>query len=656
MYRTRLIKTLTILIALSVLLVVKLVLFEAHKTDSIFVSIINWMIFLSSVGLLIYLVYINKFSIKFYNSMHKDKLIIFITIFVIESVFLIKNQLPFSRVYLFSILLILSFTALISLLLPVKLSKFFDFFILIIYGIYTIGQDTYYRIFNDFFSFKEATTLREGIESGEGMYKANWLYVFIIILIAAAIYLYSKYTKVSHLEINRKLVLRLLMIPSLLFVLIQLNVDYSVQKDRPYTSDHYLYQTVFNRTRFASRFGVSQLLLRDFIDSLIPTFPSKRDVSYIEDYLDTNMKSHEVNAYSGIFKDKNLIFILAESFDEIALSETLTPNIYKLKTGGIDFQNHFTPVFQRTTSDTEFIFNTSLVPSIEDGPTTSTFTNNSYRTSLASLFAANQYTTRAFHGNYKEFYRRHITYMGYGYHAFYGQDEIGLSDVEKKFDTIFYEQSSHLILPDDNPFYSFVISFAGHSPYSANHDVAQVHIDLVEQHYESELHDSIKYYIATQIELDLMLGLLLNDLQAKDILEDTVIVFSSDHYPYTLDQDVYTDYANIEIDFMRHRGNLYIWSSDITPTTIHQLSTSFDILPILNNMFDLGGDYTKYVGNDIFGTPGSIVLFKDYAVFDGTTYLHLADRHATNLSLIEQATRYYHFSKKVLRSNYFKIA
>ncbi|MCR3906844.1 MAG: sulfatase-like hydrolase/transferase [Tenericutes bacterium] len=655
MFKPRLLKTLTILVALGLLLVLKLMLSETSSTQNMMILIINWLIYLSSIGLLVYLVFVNIFSIKLYFTRHMDKLIIFMTIFIIEIVFIMKNQLAFSRVYLFSILLALSILALISLLLPLKLSKFFDLFILIFYGIYMIGQDTYYRIFNDFFSFKEATTLREGIESGESMYKMSWLYILIVLLIASAIYLYTKYTKASHINFNKTLLLKLMMIPALFFVLIQLNANYQIDEDRPYTSDHYLYQTVFNRTRFAARFGVSQLFVRDFIDSMIPTFSTKKDIKYIENYLNTSTKTHEFNEYSGIFKNKNMIFILAESFDEIALSETLTPNIYKLKTEGIDFQNHFTPVFSRTTSDTEFIFNTSLVPSIEDGPTTATFTQNSYRTSLASLFTSNNYIARAFHGNYKEFYKRHITYLGYGYQSFYGQDELGLSDEEKKFDTIFYEQASDLILPNNEPFYSFVISFAGHSPYTSNHHVAQSHFDQVEQYYGSELSDSIKYYIATQIELDLMVGLLIEDLSSKNILDDTVIVFSGDHYPYTLDQDDYTEYAEIELDFMKHQGNLYIWSNSITPLEVNQLSTSFDILPILNNMFDLGGEYQNYVGNDIFGTQGTIVLFKDYAVYDGITYLNLADRDANDLSLVQQATRYYHFSKKVLRTDYFKM-
>ena len=45
------------------------------------------------------------------------------------------------------------------------------------------------------------------------------------------------------------------------------------------------------------------------------------------------------------------------------------------------------------------------------------------------------------------------------------------------------------------------------------------------------------FYLATQIELDRALELLITELEKNNILDDTVIVLLADHYPYGLEVD-----------------------------------------------------------------------------------------------------------------------
>ena len=54
------------------------------------------------------------------------------------------------------------------------------------------------------------------------------------------------------------------------------------------------------------------------------------------------------NEYTGLFKDKNLILFMAESFNEVAVSEELTPTIYKLVNSSFIFDNFYTPVNNST--------------------------------------------------------------------------------------------------------------------------------------------------------------------------------------------------------------------------------------------------------------------------------------------------------------------
>ena len=63
-----------------------------------------------------------------------------------------------------------------------------------------------------------------------------------------------------------------------------------------------------------------------------------------------------------IFKGKNLIFITAESFSDMAIDPEYTPTLYKLKTEGYNFTNFYNPIWGVSTLDGEYVNLLSLVP------------------------------------------------------------------------------------------------------------------------------------------------------------------------------------------------------------------------------------------------------------------------------------------------------
>jgi hypothetical protein len=48
-------------------------------------------------------------------------------------------------------------------------------------------------------------------------------------------------------------------------------------------------------------------------------------------------------------------------------------------------------------------------------------------------------------------------------------------------------------------------------------------------------------------------------------------------------------------------------------------------------------------------------MYKNYAIYDGSNYMMIADPSINGNGLMVQATLYYQLSKKVLRTNYFKV-
>ena len=128
----------------------------------------------------------------------------------------------------------------------------------------------------------------------------------------------------------------------------------------------------WNREYIVMSYGIYMYHVNDLVQSIEPQITSLFGYDnamrvfneYYEDVPDTPTTS---NQYTNIFKGKNVIAIHAESMqtNNMSLSfngETLTPNLNKLAEEGIFFNNFYSQVSVGTSSDTEFTYNTSLMP------------------------------------------------------------------------------------------------------------------------------------------------------------------------------------------------------------------------------------------------------------------------------------------------------
>ena len=95
-------------------------------------------------------------------------------------------------------------------------------------------------------------------------------------------------------------------------------------------------------------------------DNLIEN-EQEKTIKEIHEYF-ANEQPTNKNQYTGMFKGKNLIVLVGESFSSLAIREDLTPNLYKLYKEGFQFNNFYTPIFPISTADGEYITDTSLIP------------------------------------------------------------------------------------------------------------------------------------------------------------------------------------------------------------------------------------------------------------------------------------------------------
>lgn len=324
------------------------------------------------------------------------------------------------------------------------------------------------------------------------------------------------------------------------------------------------------------------------------------------------------NEYTGIFKGKNLIFIVAEGFSPIAVDENLTPTLYKLVNSSFIFENYYQPIYNCSTSDGEFISQLSLLPGVRTCSMKAT--EGVYLPySLGNIMDKYNYRTYGIHGWTYSYYRRDITMPNLGY-EYYGYDrykkgyQFALSGIKDSWPTSDVDviKSSYPIISKKSPFMAYYMTISGHLPYNFTGGNA-MSIRNKEAVKNLNARDSIKAYIASQIELDKSLELLLANLEEDNILNDTVIVLTADHYPYGLSNDDISSYVDWvkNSNFDLYKNNLIIYNSEVKTTKVSKYTSSLDILPTILNMFGVEYDSRLLMGRDIFSDTSDLVIFNN---------------------------------------------
>lgn len=163
------------------------------------------------------------------------------------------------------------------------------------------------------------------------------------------------------------------------------------------------------------------------------------------------------------------------------------------------------------------------------------------------------------------------------------------------------------------PFHAYYMTVSGHLEYNFNGNaMAKKNQDLVK---DLPYSDSVRAYLACQIELDRALELLLQRLDEAGVAENTVIALTGDHYPYGLTDEEQGELAGHEIDtrFERYRNAFILYKKGMKPERVDSLCSTLDILPTLSNLFGLDFDSRLYMGRDVFSDAEPFVLLRDHS-------------------------------------------
>ena len=186
-------------------------------------------------------------------------------------------------------------------------------------------------------------------------------------------------------------------------------------------------------------------------------------VKQLDEYF-LSKKITDKNEMTGIFEGKNLIYIMIEAFDYIAIDPVLTPTIYKMQQEGWDFNNYFTPKYSCTTGESEFISLTSLVPS-SAVCTPNSYSKNSFNESILSIFQNNGYYVSAYHNWEDEFYDRRELYQNMGVDDYYNIEQMNFKIIQgwQSDDELMKQAIPHFI--NEEKFMVHIVTSCMHFPY-----------------------------------------------------------------------------------------------------------------------------------------------------------------------------------------------
>ncbi len=569
-----------------------------------------------------------------------------ISLLFLEIVFslVLYNGFTFDKIINISLysIIISAFLSIITGIFNNKTNNVITAIILFIIGFLFAAQLVFYNVFKAFISL---SILGLGDQLNSFMSETiaaiieNALYIILMLLPFILFLIFKKKLKLEKNNLKSYLTYLAIFVLSILLFFV-----YIIKTKNNENSVYYLYHDVNSISLNMEKLGVSNSYLvdiyrfifgfeEDIVDTNIEEIEeveevivyeknnldlnfdkatNNNDIKKINEYMKNNPGTDK-NEYTGIYKDYNLVYIVAESFSEIAVSEELTPTLYKLTHSGFIFDNYYTPNTLSTIGG-EFQALTGLYPdsSILNKWRTG---KNYFPYGLGTVFRGLGYKTYAYHNNWYGFQDRHKYLKSQGFTNY-----IGCSNgMEKRMNCNRWPASDLEMIKvtmkdyinNEEPFLAYYMTVSGHFQYNfKDNSMASKNKKLVNNLKYST---AGKAYIATQIELDRALEYLITELEKAGKLDNTIIVLMADHYPYKLDlktinsMSSYTRDSVVEVN----HNNLILWNSTMEDIHIDKVCMSSDVLPTVYNLFGVEYDSRLFTGQDILSPEEGLAVFSN---------------------------------------------
>ena len=355
---------------------------------------------------------------------------------------------------------------------------------------------------------------------------------------------------------------------------------------------------------------------------------SKDMVDEVNAYLSKG--EYQRSEYFGMLNDKNVIMVMMESYQWFAVDEYLTPNIYKLAKDNLAFSNYYS---KNKTNVSEMIGIVGSYPisnTLDPKDVDYGFNNSILK------YLGEDYLKTYIHPNTYKFYNRGSLMPQLGFDEMYFFEE--LFPDEKLYnwgdftlDSESMAKSLPYLIPDtESKFYSFFTTLSTHGPYNEsdlNYEKLDNlgYFDKIDEAIENNLwvnpladtnvSDSFRYYKAMAMDLDAALGMMINKLEANDLMDDTVIVLYGDHNAY-YDDISYLIYDSVGGEYYKpyvFKTPLIICNKELTnaykaknnipaneSAHVEKFVSTYNIVPTLLDLLGFDFNSNLYLGTSAF--------------------------------------------------------
>ena len=567
----------------------------------------------------------------------------------------------------------------ISLSLKSKIGKWVYLSVNILFLIMFLTNGIYYSMTHNFFDFILLESTSEGAPYMMDCIKnCNvWIYIWFVIIIFTIYIGFKKIPKKDNFNYKNVIIV------VLVFLLIHLllpNLYGSANSSlewNTWQNPRNIYKNFNDANKSMSITGLYEYTIRNFYITFLQTEEEEtsEDYEFLMEAFSVN--NNEVNKYTGIFKNKNLIFVQLEGIDDWLLTEKDMPTLYGMLNNSFVFQNHYSYYNGGgSTFNSEFAVNTGFITPLSYTQNAYSFNKNSFPYSMANMFKNQDYVVNAFHMNSGEYYSRQTNYSNWGYDKYYGL--LDINDYKDKSYTLDRELINDItfqekMFPKDSKFVDYIITYSNHLPFTNTKGVCKLLYDM-----EMDLDDTVdmgEESSSTFVQLteeecirkqahetDYMMELLLKKLTELNLIDDTVIVVFTDHYLYTVeDKTILDKYKNTSNNLI-NKTPFFIWQNNMKRTNIKEVTSQLNILPTTLNLFGINYNPNYYIGSDALSSNyKGIVFFSDYSWYDGNIYVDngvIANNKSSSQEYLDEKNYYIHYLTKkndlALKYNVFK--
>ena len=487
----------------------------------------------------------------------------------------------------------------------------------------------------------------------------NFLYLFVFVFVIASYFIFvkrglkyienSKNTKKSR---NIKLVSILIMFALNVGVMIGTNKD---AYDSDYTKKLYM-----NGQGKYQEYGITGNFINELYKFAFYNDVKLGSVSEMKEYIYQEVSTP--TSYFGVSEGNNVVTILVESLEWFsfiqdaslypnALTKYMTqeeinslyPNLTRFMSESVVMNNNY------AREKTDISENDSLLGSY---PTNAyinyDFPDNEMPFSVVNMLRTldEDMVATSFHNGTKTFYNRSIAHQSLGFDKYYAdvdllelEDEEGnqvmtdwFSEGVRNLDSEMFEAAKDLMFIEDERFYTYIISITMHGMYYERENL-QEHYKTLDKVLEGkninrkdEMLMATYYYMGCVMEFDKALGVMFEDLEKKNLLDNTTIVLFGDHNTYyqglsNYVKDIYgydnENYTNL------YRVPMMIYDTKLVDaiennnesTTINKFTTTYDIVPTILDLMGVKYYTNFYFGHSVFDDKESVLYSRAYNIF-----------------------------------------